>query len=573
MNPTQLLEHFDRITEVPGSVSDLRALIIHLGVTGKLVQHEDEGLYGDAFHLKIQEGIARLAAGCNRCRWRASNRVAPKEAPFSIPDHWTWARINDTGLYINGIAFKPTDWKIEGLPIIRIQNLSDETKEFNYVEGSFADENLIRYGDLLVSWSATLDAFLWHRADGVLNQHIFKVIVNEDAVARNYLYWLLKHEIKSLADSDHAHGLAMKHINRGPFLAHLIPIPPLAEQHRIVAKIDELMVLCDQLEAAKTEREAQRGRLVAASLNRIGTAPAAADEAATEAQSATPLRDATRFHLDHLPRLTTRPEHIKQLRQTILNLAVRGRLVPQDPNDESAAELLDRIQFEKAQRQGDKTTRGKSNLERDEITEFRVPLGWVLTDLGSVALKITDGTHKTPTYVDSGIPFVSVKDFSSGKLSLSNTRFITRHEHEVLYRRCDPKRGDILIGRIGTLGKAVLVDTDIEFSLFVSVGLIRFSHGYIAPEFFRLVLNSPFVESEFDRIKVGGGTHTNKLNLGDLHTVAFPLPPLAEQFRIIAKVDELMALCDQLEAQLTAAQSGSRRLLEAVLHEALAAAA
>jgi type I restriction enzyme S subunit len=119
---------------------------------------------------------------------------------------------------------------------------------------------------------------------------------------------------------------------------------------------------------------------------------------------------------------------------------------------------------------------------------------------------------------------------------------------EVLYRRCDPRRGDILIGRIGTLGKAVLVDTDVEFSLFVSVGLIRFDHQSINPVFFRLLLNSPFVETEFDRIKIGGGTHTNKLNLGDLHTVAIALPPLAEQHRIVAKVDELMALCDRLEA-------------------------
>ncbi len=104
------------------------------------------------------------------------------------------------------------------------------------------------------------------------------------------------------------------------------PVPPLAEQHRIVAKVDELMALCDQLEAAKNEREAQRDQLIAASLHRIG-----------EAQTAT-TSAAVRFHLDHLPRFTTRPEHIKQLRQTILNLAVRGRLVPQDPNDEPAVE-------------------------------------------------------------------------------------------------------------------------------------------------------------------------------------------------------------------------------------------
>src|ERR1019366_4200331 len=113
--------------------------------------------------------------------------------------------------------------------------------------------------------------------------------------------------------------------------------------------------------------------------------------------------------------------------------------------------------------------------------------------LANLTLKITDGTHRTPTYVESGVPFVSVKDFSAGSLNFNSTRFITESEHHQLSQRCDPCRGDILIGRIGTLGKAVLVDTDREFSLFVSVGLIRFDHECLVPDFLRLQLNSPFV--------------------------------------------------------------------------------
>jgi type I restriction enzyme S subunit len=159
-----------------------------------------------------------------------------------------------------------------------------------------------------------------------------------------------------------------------------------------------------------------------------------------------------------------------------------------------------------------------------------------------------------------------VKDFSSGKLDFSRTRLISSEEHAMLYKRCDPRRGDILIGRIGTLGKAVLVDTDREFSLFVSVGLIRFSQVFIAPVFLRLLLNSPLLENEYNRIKVGGGTHTNKLNLGDLHTIIFPFPPLAEQHRIVAKVDELMALCGRLETARNERESRRERLAAATHH-------
>lgn len=261
------------------------------------------------------------------------------------------------------------------------------------------------------------------------------------------------------------------------------------------------------------------------------------------------------------------PDAVARLRRFLLDLAVRGKLVPQDAGDEPASELLKRIAAEKARlvKVGQIKVRKLKARERSEPLDFALPKGWELTELGEISLKITDGAHKTPTYVEKGVPFVSVKDFSGGKLDLSNTRFIPDSEHGLLYQRCDPRRGDILLGRIGTLGKAVLVDTDVEFSLFVSVGLIRFDHRNLLPEFFRLLLNSPFVEEEFNRIKIGGGTHTNKLNLGDLHTVALPLPPLAEQRRIVAKVEELMALLDRLEAARTAREATRDRLTAASL--------
>jgi type I restriction enzyme, S subunit len=160
---------------------------------------------------------------------------------------------------------------------------------------------------------------------------------------------------------------------------------------------------------------------------------------------------------------------------------------------------------------------------------------------------------------------VSVKDFSQGHLSLENTRFIPQAEHRALFTRCDPRRGDILLARIGTLGKAVLVDTDVEFSLFVSVALIRFSHDFVNPKFLKIILNSPFVEAEFESIKVGGGTHTNKLNLGDLQTVRILLPPKAEQGRIVAKANELMAFCDQVETKVSNRDTVCKTLLDALL--------
>ena len=429
-------------------------------------------------------------------------------------------------------------------------------------EAGLADSssNLIQPGNLVVVTRMGLGKVSINRVPMAINQDL-RALSLSSLTLIDYEYIFFKtHGFQGT-------GLTVKGIRVEELLSIPLPLPPLAEQHRIIAKVDELMALCDQLEAAQVDRENRRDRLATASLHRLKEPIAASNDGE--------FREHARFHLDHLSRLTTRPDQIRQLWKSVLNLAVSGQLVEQHPDDESASELLRNIQAEKERMVKEGVLKRQDSSAPNPAARplLVMPVGWAITTLGEVALKITDGTHKTPTYLDRGVPFISTKDFSGGTLDFSHTRFISPQEHAALYKRCDPRRGDMLIGRIGTLGKAVLVDTDIEFSLFVSVGLIRFPHQFIAPRFLRFLLNSPLIEQEFDRIKIGGATHTNKLNLGDLHTVILPLPPLAEQHRIVAKVDELMALCDQLEAQLTTTQTESRRLLEALLHEALTSAA
>ena len=158
---------------------------------------------------------------------------------MSLPDGWAEATVDDLGEFLNGMAFKPTDWQNEGIGIIRIQNLTDPAKPLNRTKRSFDEKYRVRKGDLLVSWSATLDAFIWDREDGVLNQHIFKVTPS-GCVNTDFLFYQLRELIAEMAASEHLHGSTMKHINRGPFLAHSSALPPLAEQRRIVTKLDAL---------------------------------------------------------------------------------------------------------------------------------------------------------------------------------------------------------------------------------------------------------------------------------------------------------------------------------------------
>lgn len=157
--------------------------------------------------------------------------------------------IGETGKYINGVAFKPTDWSDEGLPIVRIQNLTDPTKPMNRTARVVDPAYVVLPGDLLVSWSATLDAFIWDREPALLNQHIFKVVPNTELVSKKYLFFALRQAIVEMGRTEHLHGSTMKHINRGPFLAHRIRVPPLRAQAEIVAEIEKQL---SRLEEAVT---------------------------------------------------------------------------------------------------------------------------------------------------------------------------------------------------------------------------------------------------------------------------------------------------------------------------------
>ena len=315
------------------------------------------------------------------------------------------------------------------------------------------------------------------------------------------------------------------------------PLPPLTEQHRIVAKVDELMALCDQLEAAKAERESQQDRLIAASLHRLNSS---ADADAS--------REQARFYLNHLPRLTTRPEHIKQLRQTILNLAVRGRLVPQDPNDEPVEELL----------------KSKST-KISEDTPFQIPDSWVWVSVAEIAesrlgkmLDKAKNKGKPLRYLRN----VNVRWFDFDLSDVLEMRFEDSELDEFSL-----KSGDVLVCEGGEPGRAAVWDdreSDIYFQK--AIHRLRFPNG-VNPHYFVDVLREAADSGRLATYFTGGGI--KHLTGKGLSSLLFPLPPLLEQYRIVAKVDELMALCDQLESQLTTTQADSRHLLEAMLHRAL----
>ena len=282
----------------------------------------------------------------------------------------------------------------------------------------------------------------------------------------------------------------------------------------------------------------------------------------------------------------------QQLKNSILQMAVQGKLVPQDPNDEPASVLLGRIRAEKERLIKEKKIKreknpsvifkGADNTPYEKIGDevrsladevpFDIPDSWEWVRLGTLLGIISDGTHKTPNYVDDGVPFLSVQNISKGYFDFTKVKYITEDEHRKLCERVAPQAGDILFCRIGTLGKAIKCTLNIEFSIFVSLGLLRPIDPSVT-DYLVFTINSPLGEKWIQENKVGGGTHTYKINLSDIPNMLIPLPPYQEQNRIFAKLQELKPILHEYgktEERLDSLSEGfPEALKKSILQEAV----
>ena len=263
----------------------------------------------------------------------------------------------------------------------------------------------------------------------------------------------------------------------------------------------------------------------------------------------------------------------KKLRQKILDLAIRGKLVPQDPSDEPASLLLERIRAEKERliKEG-KIKRSKKAAADEEIeAPFEIPESWewcILPDLCSIP--ITDGTHQTPTYSDRdhGVPFISSKDVTSQRINWENIKFITKDLHESLYKRVAPQRDDILLAKNGTTGVAAIVEDDSVFDIYVTLAVIRPIKELVLPVYLWRVINCDFCKKQFDDHLTGIGLPN--LHLTDIKKTIIPLPPYQEQLRIANEVERWFAVIDALESNegdlLKAIDQAKSKILDLAIH-------
>ena len=574
MNPEQLLRHFDRIAEGPDAVQRLRRFILDLAVRGKLVDQDPNDEPASELLRRIRAEKVQLVKGR-----KANNQQLPPPfdvgaGPFTLPCNWIWTRLGEIGDWGSGSTPPRGHSEYYGDDVTWLKSgelgdclaLTDSEERVTHLALQKCSFRLNKPGDVLIAmYGATIGKLAILSEEAVTNQAVCGCTPSPGIFSKYLFLFLLSRREDFQGQSE---GGAQPNISKVKIVTSAFALPPLAEQHRIVTKVDELMALCDRLEAAQNKREQRRDQLNVASLNRINQ-PAPSAEGVVAA-----FREHARFHLDHLRRLTTRPEHIKALRQAILNLAIRGKLAPQDSSDKPASELLKRIAAEKARLVKAGEIRRESSLPSLSESEmaFEIPLGWEWARLGDLSKLVTSGSRDwAKHYSNQGAIFVRMGNLSKDHYRLrldSIQRVSPPARGEGTRTRLEP--GDILISITGDVGMLGLVPDGFgEAYINQHTAMVRpmpeMKGRYLA-ELFR----SPFAQDQFNEPQRG---IKNSFRLTDVTQLVVPLPPLAEQHRIVAKVDELMGVCDQLEAQLVTTQTDTHRLLEAVLHEALAPAA
>lgn len=559
-----LTENLPLLAGAPNGIKKLRELILELAVRGKLVPQDPSDEPTTELLKRIAEEKARLVVEGKLKKQKPLPKISPEGTPYDVPAKWRWTRLGEItnfGTTIKKNEIPDDAWVLDLEDIEKDSSKLLQKARFSE-RNSLSDKNSFTKGDVLYGkLRPYLNKVLVAEDDGFCTTEILPFRCHGPFVARYFMIALKSPYFLSYVNAK-SYGMKMPRLGTEDGRQALFPLPPLAEQHRIVAKVDELMALCDHLNARSADAESAHAQLVQTLLDRL-----------TQASDATDFATNWQRLVEHFHTLFATETSIDALKQTLLQLAVMGKLVPQDPSDEPASELLKRIAEEKERlfANGD-LKRQKSAADAANLNMVdNLPNGWKFVSLSCVSTLITDGTHQTPKYVSSGRPFLSAQNVKPFKFMPDNHRFVSPEDFDSLRKNRTPELGDILMTRVGAMiGEAAVIDQEIDFAFYVSLALIKLPKELCSAKFIVLWLNSPLGTALSIKNTLGRGVSAGNLNLGLIRNFHFGFPPLAEQHRIVAKVDQLMALCDQLKTSLTRARQLNVQLASTLVERALA---
>lgn len=543
MDLSTFFQKFDQFADAPDAVAKMRELVLELAVRGQLSDRQPKDKNDPAWRAFLEEFDNRIYG---------SDPGPPP--PFSIPDEWRWVIMTDAAdcraaAKVDSSELNDSDWvldleDIDGGAGKVIATATFAERRSLSTKASFQKGDVL-YGKL----RPYLNKVVIANRPGFCTTEIIP-LRPRPFVAAGYLRFFLRSQTFLRYAAQKNYGMKMPRLGTKDLESAEIPLPPLAEQKRIVAKVDELMALCDRLEAQQQERETRHAALARASLARFAEAP-------------TPANLEWIFH----PSYSIPPA---DLRKAILTLAVQGKLVPQDPSDEPAQDLIARI----AQQRRTRKTKDYPPVDSDSVP-FEAPYSWSWVRLGNLALSSDSGWSP-----QCGSESRSGNEWGVLKVSAVSWGGFDPEANKALPSgmearpECEVHAGDFLLSRANTeelVARSVVVEQTPP-RLMMSDKIVRFTFpDEIEKAFINLAnLSDP---SRDYYMRNASGTSSSMKNIGRevMCNLPIALPPLAEQRRIVAKVDQLMALVDALETQLAASRATAAKLLDALVAELTAA--
>jgi len=556
MKVATFLHNFNYLAEAPNGIPKLRELVLLLGIRGKLVERVDD----EPLNFANSEGY--IAEHCKEVGIRVQKRVIEvdeQDEPWKLPQHWSWQRLGNISIY-NGRQNLSPDQLNENMWSLELEDIEKSSsrllaKRIVRERQPKSTRTTFVKGDLLYGkLRPYLDKVLVADDDGFATTEIAPIVAL-DGVSPDYLRWVLKSRYFIEHVNSLTYGINLPRLNTTDARNVAIPVPPTAEQLSIVAKVDELMALCDELEQRQQKWASVRLKLNKASLHSLTTAT---DNKAFQ-------RAWTRI-VHNFDILYTTPKSIKDLRQSILQLAVQGKLVRQDPNDEPAMVSLCEIKAEidlLVNHKKHRKLKFSPEIEVEEVP-FEIPEEWEWVRLNEL---VAVGTGSTPTrtnpeYFGGSIPWYT-SSATNHIVAEEPSEYITEKAINETNCKVFPS-GSLIIALYGQ-GKTRGQISEIKLPGATNQAIAAMVF-YKSSTDMKEYLKYYFLYIYRDiRKQAAGGAQPN-LNVGKIKNTLIPVPPLAEQKRIVKKVDRLMALCDVLEAMLTKSQSQADKLMDAIVH-------
>ncbi|MGE8670149.1 MAG: restriction endonuclease subunit S [Achromobacter mucicolens] len=563
MDAQQFWAEFGHIANSPGGVGRLRELIIQLAISGRLV----ERIESESTASQVIEAAAKLRRAYEEELELRATRMHPlmDSRPFPVPDHWRWTRLEQLCLYIQRgkgpkyvdkssthvISQKCIQWV--GFDLSSARFVADDLLD------SYGKERFLCEGDLLWNSTGTGTAgrVAVYRADegikAVADSHV--TVVRLANCSPRYLWCVIASPwVQSRIEPSHPDSLVsgttqQVELNTSTVRALPIPLPPIEEQSRIVAKVDELMALCDKLEAQQQDRRKLQNNLRQSTLQALSRATSPHELQTTWARLA-----------ENLGRLLYVPEDVSEIKALILDLAIQGLLTDRQPDDQPAEALISRSLEAKRVRLASGEMKNKKPSATDIVdVEINIPAHWKRASLDEL-FQFIDYRGKTPVKTSSGVVLVTAKNVRPGFIAVEPIEYLSESSYQAWMTRGFPRIGDLLITTEAPLGNVARIEEQPSFALAQRVIDLQ-PFADLNTKCAMYFMMSPLFQSLLEENSTG--MTAKGIKAGKLKQLLLPIPPKEEQQRIVQRVEELMNICSVLSSQLEAARKQSARLAAA----------